>query len=212
MIADPISRTKRLSRQESKAHTRERLLAVGREHFLRRGLNGSTAEEISEDAGYSRGALHSNFEDKEGLFLEVVRQGHQRQCELFARLLRESSGDELLGRFRESFANLLCDPDFLLIVELELGALCSEKLRKDYVDFYGQALIDAREIIQDILATTDITISMETDDFILAMMSFTHGLATKQALLGSLIRAETTRKMVLSMFDAVVSRRQEKRP
>jgi AcrR family transcriptional regulator len=47
-------------------------MAVGREHFLRYGLGGVVAEKIAEDAGYSRGALYSNF-GKEDLFLAVIR-------------------------------------------------------------------------------------------------------------------------------------------
>ena len=48
--------------------TRATLIAVGREHFLRYGLGGAVAEKIAEDAGYSRGALYSNFDGKEDLF------------------------------------------------------------------------------------------------------------------------------------------------
>ena len=64
---------KRLTRQASQAQTRATLLAVGREHFLRYGLGGAVAEKIAEDAGYSRGALYSNFNGKEDLFLAVIR-------------------------------------------------------------------------------------------------------------------------------------------
>src|ERR1700759_5504076 len=61
----PVTTTKprkRLTREESRAQTRATLIAVGRRHFLRYGLGGAVAEKIAEDAGYSRGALYSNFD------------------------------------------------------------------------------------------------------------------------------------------------------
>jgi AcrR family transcriptional regulator len=67
----PVTATKpgkRLTREESRAQTRAALIAVGRRHFLRYGLGGAVAEKIAEDAGYSRGALYSNFTGKEELF------------------------------------------------------------------------------------------------------------------------------------------------
>jgi TetR/AcrR family transcriptional regulator, transcriptional repressor of aconitase len=60
---------KRLTQEERRAQTRATLMAVGRQHFLRCGLGGAVAEKIAEDAGYSRGALYSNFDVKEELSL-----------------------------------------------------------------------------------------------------------------------------------------------
>ena len=65
---------KRLTREESRAQTRATFIAVGRMHFLRYGLGGAVAEKIAEDACYSRGALYSNFDGKEDLFLAVIRE------------------------------------------------------------------------------------------------------------------------------------------
>jgi len=65
---------KRLTREESQAQTRATLITVGRKHFLRYGLGGAVAEKIAEDAGYSRGALYSNFDGKEDLFLALFEE------------------------------------------------------------------------------------------------------------------------------------------
>jgi AcrR family transcriptional regulator len=72
---------KRLTREESRAQTHAALIAVGREHFLRYGLGGAVAEKIAEDAGYSRGALYSDFDGKEDLFLAVIREEQDRRME-----------------------------------------------------------------------------------------------------------------------------------
>jgi AcrR family transcriptional regulator len=54
-------------------------MSVGREHFIRHGLGGAVAEKIADDAGYSRGALYSNFNGTEELFLAVIREEQDRR-------------------------------------------------------------------------------------------------------------------------------------
>jgi len=53
--------------------TRRRLLSAGRRAFAARGFAEASAEEISDKAGLTRGALHYQFGDKRGLFEAVVR-------------------------------------------------------------------------------------------------------------------------------------------
>ena len=63
---------KRLTREESKEVTRMRLIEAAERLFIRRGFDNASVEEISEVAGYSRGAFYSNFDDKEQVFLAVI--------------------------------------------------------------------------------------------------------------------------------------------
>jgi AcrR family transcriptional regulator len=62
---------KRKTRAEKQARTRAELIAGATEVFARRGYNGASVEEIAEEAGYSHGAVYSNFEGKADLFLAV---------------------------------------------------------------------------------------------------------------------------------------------
>jgi AcrR family transcriptional regulator len=62
---------KRLSRQEKKAETRARLLEAAESVFARRGFHAASVEEVAEEAGFSTGAVYSNFVGKEALFLAL---------------------------------------------------------------------------------------------------------------------------------------------
>lgn len=64
----------RLSRVESKALTRERLLKAAREVFIRQGFHGTSVDQIAEEAGYSKGALYSQFESKADVFLALYEE------------------------------------------------------------------------------------------------------------------------------------------
>jgi len=69
----------RLSRAESQARTRELLLATAKTCFLRDGFAATSLEGIAETAGYSKGAVYSNFRNKDELclaVLDLVRQEH----------------------------------------------------------------------------------------------------------------------------------------
>ncbi|MGD1058555.1 MAG: helix-turn-helix domain-containing protein, partial [Solirubrobacteraceae bacterium] len=59
----------RMTREQTRANTRERLLVAARSVFARSGFHGASVDEIASEAGFSTGALYSNFGGKEDLFL-----------------------------------------------------------------------------------------------------------------------------------------------
>jgi AcrR family transcriptional regulator len=63
---------KRLTRKEKQAETRRRFFDAAERVFLRRGLRGSSVEEISAEAGFTRGAFYSNFRSKDELFVALL--------------------------------------------------------------------------------------------------------------------------------------------
>jgi AcrR family transcriptional regulator len=68
---------KRLSSAEKKAATRAALLEAAARVFGRGGFYGASVEEIAEEAGFSRGAVYSNFESKEDLFMTLLEERDQ---------------------------------------------------------------------------------------------------------------------------------------
>lgn len=69
----------RLTRAQAKARTRESLLEAAATVFASKGIAGASVEEIAEQAGFSIGALYSNFAGKEDLFLELMSsRAHER--------------------------------------------------------------------------------------------------------------------------------------
>ena len=81
------ARPRRLSRKEKQAETRRRLMDAAEQVFLRRGLQGSSVEEIAAEAGFTRGAFYSNFKSKDELFIELL---HARVYDRYARMAKEA--------------------------------------------------------------------------------------------------------------------------
>lgn len=65
---------KRETRAEKQARTRAELIGTAAKVFARRGYDGASVEEIAEEAGYSHGAVYSNFAGKADLFLAVFEE------------------------------------------------------------------------------------------------------------------------------------------
>ncbi len=90
-----ISRS-RLSREESQARTRARLLEAARSLFGRDGYAATSVERIAEHAGYSKGAAYANFASKQALFLAVLKQqGQERLDALVAAIGKAADADEV---------------------------------------------------------------------------------------------------------------------
>lgn len=61
-----------ISRREQQRLTREALVFAARRVFSRDGFHGANLEVIAREAGFSKGAVYSNFESKAALFLAVM--------------------------------------------------------------------------------------------------------------------------------------------
>jgi TetR/AcrR family transcriptional regulator, transcriptional repressor of aconitase len=209
-IQMPVSGTKprkRLTREESRAQTRATLIAVGRRHFLRYGLGGAVAEKIAEDAGYSRGALYSNFDGKEELFLAVIQEEQAFRLNFLRSLLKEEpSGKRRLRKMRDAIADLLTDYDWIVLrAEFEAAALRSERIRQSFVEVHRQQIRDGGELVRDLLRSPEVTSRLKPDDFITVIINLAHGLAVTQRILGAELSQMSTRGLVQSLFDHLIS-------
>jgi AcrR family transcriptional regulator len=105
----------RITRTERKARTRDELLLAARSVFLRRGFHGASLDEIAEEAGYTKGAVYSNFAGKDDLYLALLDAHYGRRVAAYVELLLDQPTFEdairAVGRFMvESDAQ---DPDWL---------------------------------------------------------------------------------------------------
>jgi len=202
-----IKPRKRLTREESRAQTRATLMAVGRQHFLRYGLGGAVAEKIAEDAGYSRGALYSNFDGKEELFLAVIREEQDRRMQAFHSMFKEEpSAKERLKKMRAAIADVVTDPDWIVLrAEFEAGALRNERIRQTFVEVHRQQVRDAGNLIRNLARSSEIHMSIKPNEFMMIILNLTHGLAVTQKILGAELSPKGTRHLIHSLFDHLIS-------
>jgi AcrR family transcriptional regulator len=207
MAGTIVKPRKRLTREESRAQTRAALIAVGRKHFLRYGLGGAVAEKIAEDAGYSRGALYANFDGKESLFLAVIREEQACRSNMFRSILRdEPSSKKRLRKMRDTIADTYTNRDWIVLrAEFEAGALRSERIRKSFVEIHRLQIQDGEELLKDLLKSPEVVSRLKPDDFIMVMLNLAHGLAVTQKILGPELSQKSTRSLIQSLFDHLMS-------
>jgi len=111
------ARPQRLTREQSRAQTRERLLASAAVVFTREGYAGASCDRIAEEAGYSKGALYSNFANKDQLFLELVDHYAGAQVEeLCRRLDAVQDADAIIDAVCGWASGLQHEPDLRMLV------------------------------------------------------------------------------------------------
>jgi AcrR family transcriptional regulator len=139
---------KRLSRDDSREQTTQRLLDAALKLIAKKGLEAASVENIAAAAGYTRGAFYSNFNSKDDLFIELLRRDHQKAtAELNA--LRDTSlpVDLVQSRARNIYGQMYRDNESFMIwtearmlaareprFRAKLNALMTEK-RAQIADF-----------------------------------------------------------------------------
>ena len=95
---------KRLTRAESKERTRALLLDAAAAVFAREGFGGASVDAIAEEAGFSKGAIYSNFANKDELFLALLDRRLEEYGEEWLRVFASGTSPE---ERREGTAQLL---------------------------------------------------------------------------------------------------------
>ena len=91
----------RITRKESHAQTRERLIETAHGLFLSDGYNATSLDKVATTAGFSKGAVYSNFSTKHELGLAVLDVIHRERAQSLADAV--SGVDTVEGRI-DAFA------------------------------------------------------------------------------------------------------------
>ncbi len=195
-----------VNRKESQAQTRARLIAVGREHFLRYGLGGSVAEKIAAEAGYTRGALYANFRNKDELFLAVMQSSVEREMLNFRSILE--SDRDVYDRFqmmRESVGNLITNPAWVLLqAEFQAKALYDDTIRAAFLEQQERRRADGAILLRECASQLGLVLSASPEEIVAVLNSLTEGLALRQAISGQR-EPEKAKQLALLCFDRLVS-------
>jgi AcrR family transcriptional regulator len=141
----------RVSRQDQKQQTRADLVAAAREVFLRRGFHGASLEEISEQAGYTKGAVYSNFTGKDELFLAVLDAHAVRRARAYAQAAAEAPSLEegLRALSREMTGGAGADPRWVpVLIEFWTHASRHEALRRQVSERHERNLDAIAALLQ----------------------------------------------------------------
>jgi AcrR family transcriptional regulator len=119
--------SKRLSRDEKRQQTRTEILAAAARVFAQNGYSNTSLDLVAAEAGYTKGAIYSNFQNKEELILEVWESrfaSNREDSDKFSEMIVSGDFDEareLIGSQGERIN--------LLLLELWVHAVRNEGFR-----------------------------------------------------------------------------------
>lgn len=145
---------RRLTRDEARKRTRERLLDAAADVFKRLGYHGASLEAVAEAAGYTKGAVYSNFDTKADLFLALLDRTVEAeiatQVDQFAGKTVAQVIDELETVLNRQIRN---DPQWAVLqMEFWLVAARDPGVRERLVAKSEPYRVLAGEMIDDMLA------------------------------------------------------------
>jgi AcrR family transcriptional regulator len=101
----------RMTRAESQAQTRETLVRTATRAFLRDGYRMTSLEQVADEAGFSKGAVYSNFRNKNELCLAVLDGIHAEQTQQIVQAMVGSATlEDRLAAFHSWADRTIGDP------------------------------------------------------------------------------------------------------
>ena len=171
---------KRLTRQESREETRTRIIEAAERVFARRGFDAASVEEISEVAGYTRGAFYSNFTAKEELLLAVIDKRRPRLLSALDAIFQQTGEPlEQLAAFRKWFSEQWRLKEFIALrAEFGRRAMMDRSVRKHLVEILRQDLDACTTCVRRCLMASDSTPADPPEVVALVLLAVVHGLGS----------------------------------
>ncbi len=173
----------RMTREQTRAQTRGRLLAAARETFARNGFHGASVDEIATAAGYSTGALYSNFDGKEDLFLTLMEREiaeHAREIADAVRA-RASVSERAAGGARRWMTMIEREPDLLLLfMEFWAYGVRDARVRPKVAERFAQMRNVLTTLIAEGVREFDLELALPAEQLAIAIDALADGIARQK--------------------------------
>jgi len=195
-----------MTREQSRAQTRERMLAAARSVFARAGFRGASVEEIASEAGFSTGALYSNFDGKEDLFLELMEREideHAREIEEAVRA-RSSVAERATGGARRWMTMIEREPEVLLLfMEFWAYGVRDPDMRPKVAARFAQAREVLTALIADSVRDFDLELDLPAEQLAIAIDALADGIARQKLADPDAVPDELMGRVLSLLFAAV---------
>jgi AcrR family transcriptional regulator len=171
-------------RRPPREEVRRRILAAATEVFLERGFGGASVDEIAAAAGFSKGAVYSNFEDKDALFLALVDEEFAWRLDQLRTALEEAPDDPAAGAEvagRSMMRALAAHQDLhVLFSEFRVHADRSPATRRRFARRRRQIRATLAETVAAYAERADVELTMPADHLATVLLALTNGLALER--------------------------------
>ena len=196
----------RLTREQSRDQTRQRLLDAAQSIFLTKGFVAASVEDIAELAGYTRGAFYSNFASKSELFLQLLKRDHENvmgdmRAIFEAGETRQQMEDSVLHYYSNHFRDNEC---FLLWMEAKLQAARDPEFRIGFIACMGELRDATTEYIRQFSERVGTPLPLPARELAIGLLALSDGMQFSFAFDPQNVSAETTESVLAGFFRRVV--------
>lgn len=168
----------RLTREQSRDQTRERLLDAALAMFMKKGFVGASVEDIAHAAGYTRGAFYSNFSGKSDLLVELLRRDHEAmQTDLRGIFESGISREQMEARVLAYYSRMPQDNKvFLLWVEAKLLAARDARFRTRFNAFMKEKRESLAVYIEEFAARVGTPVPLDPELLAVGLIGLCDGM------------------------------------
>jgi len=178
-----LSATPQKGREESKRRTREDLLDAAASVLRSRGFPKASVGEIAAAAGYTVGAVYSNFGNKQDLLLALVERESQRVvAEIAAATKAAADAPEKLRRGAAAWVAFLDREQDLFAVFMEFWAVAvrDPELRSRNAELWGAVRRELGGLVERHAEIEGRTLALPAEQIGAAVMALGDGLAIQR--------------------------------
>ncbi len=196
----------RLTREQSRDQTRQRLFDAAQSIFLTKGFVAASVEDIAELAGYTRGAFYSNFASKSDLFLQLLKRDHENvmadmRAIFDAGETRQQMEASVLHYYSTHFRDNEC---FLLWMEGKLQAARDPEFRVGFTACLRELREATTEYVSQFSERVGTPLPMPARELAIGLLALSDGMQFSFAFDPQGVTAETTESVLAGFFRRVV--------
>jgi AcrR family transcriptional regulator len=142
----------RLSRADRREQTRQELISAAEACFVTRGFHASSVDQVAERAGYTKGAVYSNFTAKEDLFFAVYERRVEQVLTEVVPALRQAGAEHAFDSLATATIDRRDRDDGWLAVFYEFWGhvVRHPELRKRFAAIHARFLEPLAEAVQQL--------------------------------------------------------------
>jgi AcrR family transcriptional regulator len=182
--------------------TRDRVLEAASEVFAERGFHGATVEDISERAGFTRGAFYSNFSSKDDLVVELSRRHAEALVDRIRRASKRehASADEVLRDVFSALADDSRERWLVLTTEFTLHAIRDADARRAWATQQRRVRDELVSVVDEAVSRQGLTLPIPTELFVRAAISLAQGSMTQRLVEPRSLRVGELERTVLPIL------------
>lgn len=193
----------RLTRAERRERTREELISAAERLFIERGFHATSVDEIAFEAGYTKGAVYSNFESKEDLFFAVYERRVDRVVADYEQILREDGPVIGTERMVTEAARRRGREDGWLAVFFEFWAhvVRRPELRERFARIHARVLEPLIGATERVVEERGIELPVDARGYTVAIYAMTIGLSLERLTQPNVVDAMLAPRMTRFAFE-----------